>query len=86
MPITHERLFELLTSYHREGVFNQYRDVHPDLDQPDGAEVRCHNLSRYLEAFTSARFVLVGEAAGYAGCRSPASHSPARHSWSGRTR
>jgi hypothetical protein len=31
--------------------------------------VRCHNLRRYLETFAGARFVLVGEAAGYAGCR-----------------
>ena len=64
-----ERLFELLTSYHTNSSFNQYRDVHPELDLPNGAVVRCHNLRLYLETFAGARFVLVGEAAGYAGCR-----------------
>ncbi|HEC36395.1 MAG TPA: hypothetical protein ENI39_07670 [Anaerolineae bacterium] len=64
-----DRLFELLTAYRAAGVFNQYRDIHPELDRPYGAAVRCRNLRRYLEAFASARFLLVGEAAGYAGCR-----------------
>lgn len=64
-----DRLFELLTAYHGSRTFNQYRDVHPELDRPHGAEIRCHNLRCYLETFASARFVLVGEAAGYAGCR-----------------
>ena len=35
------RLFELLTAYHSDGAFNQYRDVHPELDLPNGAAVRC---------------------------------------------
>jgi hypothetical protein len=64
-----ESLFELLTAYRGDGAFNQYRDVHPQLDCLDGAAVRCHNLCCYLETFADARFVLVGEAAGYAGCR-----------------
>jgi hypothetical protein len=64
-----DHLFELLTSYRGERAFNQYRDVHPELDLPDGVAVRLHNLHRYLEVFAGARFVLVGEAAGYAGCR-----------------
>ena len=64
-----ESLFELLTAYPGDSAFNQYRDVHPQLDRPDGAAVRCHNLRCYLETFADARFVLVGEAAGYAGCR-----------------
>jgi hypothetical protein len=63
------RLLELLVSYQGEGVFNQYRDVHPGLDLPVGAKVRRENLRSYLSAFSGARFVLVGEAAGYAGCR-----------------
>ncbi len=62
-------LFELLMAYHGERAFNQYRDVHPQLDLPHGAAVRRRNLHRYLETFADARFVLVGEAAGYAGCR-----------------
>jgi hypothetical protein len=64
-----ESLFELLTAYRGDGAFNQYRDVHPQLDRLDGAAARCHNLRCYLETFADARFVLVGEAAGYAGCR-----------------
>ena len=64
-----ERLFELLTAYRNPRVFNQYRDVDPELDRADGAAVRCRNLRLYLTAFAHARFVLVGEAAGYAGCR-----------------
>ena len=64
-----DRLFELLAAYRGSSSFNQYRDVHPELDRHDGAAVRCHNLRCYLEAFGGARFVLVGEAAGYAGCR-----------------
>ena len=64
-----ESLLELLTAYRGDGAFNQYRDVHPQLDRPNGAAVRCHNLRYYLKAFADARFVLVGESAGYAGCR-----------------
>jgi hypothetical protein len=63
-------LFDLLTSYTASGdAFNQYRAVDPTLDQPGGAAVRCQNLRCYLEALSGARFILVGEAAGYAGCR-----------------
>ena len=63
-----EQLFELLVAY-RGGAFNQYRDVDPELGLPNGAEVRRLNLGYYLDTFADARFVLVGEAAGYAGCR-----------------
>ncbi|MGD1994954.1 MAG: uracil-DNA glycosylase [Anaerolineae bacterium] len=64
-----DRLFELLTAYRKPGVFNQYRDVHPTLDRPGAAAIRRRNLRCYLRAFADARFILVGEAAGYAGCR-----------------
>ncbi|HEY72976.1 MAG TPA: hypothetical protein G4N99_06850 [Thermoflexia bacterium] len=64
-----DELFELLTAYRNPRVFNQYRDVDPELGLPRGAEVRRRNLRRYLETFAGARYVLVGEAAGYAGCR-----------------
>ena len=65
-----EKLFELLAAYpSSSNTFNQYRDVHPTLDRLRGAEIRRHNLRIYLEAFVGARTVLVGEAAGYAGCR-----------------
>lgn len=64
-----DRLLALLTAFHGSGVHNQYRDAEADLDRPDGAAVRRRNLRRYLEAFSRASHVLVGEAAGYAGCR-----------------
>ena len=64
-----DRLFALLTNFHSEGTFNQYRDVTAGFDLPHGAAIRRANLRRYLELFADAPYVLVGEAAGYAGCR-----------------
>jgi hypothetical protein len=64
-----DRLLELLQVYQGEGVFNQYRDTVPALELANGAAIRRRNLRRYLETFASASYVLVGEAAGYAGCR-----------------
>lgn len=70
-----ERLLDLLQVYRGKGVYNQYLDVdrassaRPALDRPDGAAVRRRNLRLYLETYASASYVLVGEAAGYAGCR-----------------
>jgi hypothetical protein len=66
---SHARLLELLRGYQGEGAFNQYRDWDPELERPDGAAIRRRNLRRYLETFAGASYVLVGEAAGYAGCR-----------------
>jgi hypothetical protein len=68
--IRSDQLFDLLASYPSGNrTFNQYRDVHPELDLAGGAEVRRHNLRCYLESFAGVRYVLVGEATGYAGCR-----------------
>ncbi len=64
-----DRLFDLLIEYHNPDVFNQYSEVHPTLDRRGGAAVRRRNLRCYLENFSHARYILVGEAAGYAGCR-----------------
>ncbi len=64
-----KRLFELLQIYQGDGVFNPYRDRNPELDCPDAPAIRCANLRRYLEIFAGAAYMLVGEAAGYAGCR-----------------
>jgi uracil-DNA glycosylase len=64
-----QQLFALLAGFQGEGVFNQYRDVTTEFDLPHGAAVRRANLRRYLELFAGAAYVLVGEAAGYAGCR-----------------
>ena len=54
----------MLASATVPGVFNQYADLAPTLDQPDAARRRRQNLSRYLTAFAGARYVLIGEAAG----------------------
>ena len=62
-------LFELLTSYRGSRTFNQYREANPELDRAHAAAIRLQNLRCYLETFSGARYVLVGEAAGYAGCR-----------------
>jgi hypothetical protein len=51
------------------GLFNQYVEVDLAFDLPDAAERRVGNLRRYLERFAGARYLLVGEAAGYAACR-----------------
>jgi len=64
-----ERLFDLLAEFQGEDIFNQYRDVTAKLDLLHGAAVRRANLRRYLSLFSGAAYVLVGEAAGYAGCR-----------------
>jgi hypothetical protein len=64
-----ERLMDLLQTYHGPGVFNQYQDWDPALDRPDAPALRRVNLFHYLTAFAEATYVLVGEAAGYAGCR-----------------
>ena len=52
-----------------EGLFNPYRDHDPALDRAAAASHRRRNLRLYLRAFRSARHALVGEAAGYNGCR-----------------
>lgn len=62
-------LFELLTAYRAPGVFNQYAQVDPTYDQNCADELRRHNLRRYLRTFANAEFLLIGEAAGYRGCR-----------------
>jgi hypothetical protein len=51
-------------------LFNPYRDVNPELDQPDGAEIRRSNLLHYLAACSSEPDVLIiAEAPGPHGCR-----------------
>lgn len=64
-----DRLLELLVDFQGPSVFNQYCDTDSRFDRPDGAAIRRRNLRRYLEAFADASYLLVGEAAGYAGCR-----------------
>jgi uracil-DNA glycosylase len=50
-------------------TFNQYRDADPALDRPGAAQIRLENLAAYLRARPHPSLLLVGEAAGYAGCR-----------------
>jgi len=64
-----DELLELLLDYQGTGAFNQYCDRDPALDRSDAPRIRQANLRRYLESFAGAAYILVGEAAGYAGCR-----------------
>lgn len=50
-------------------TFHPYRDRDPALEVADGPARRLANLRSYLRAHEGARYVLVGEAAGYNGCR-----------------
>src|SRR2546423_5307326 len=50
-------------------LFNQYTTADPAFDVPDAAERRLGNLTHYLETFAEARYLLVGEAAGFRACR-----------------
>ena len=60
-------LFPLPSS---DGLFNQYRDVVPGLEVPDGAAIRRQNFRNYLGGFVvPPPTLLVGEAAGYRGGR-----------------
>jgi hypothetical protein len=65
----YKALLDLLVDYPGERAFNQYRDELPELDLPGGAAARRRNLCAYLDLFADAQIILVGEAAGYAGCR-----------------
>jgi hypothetical protein len=64
-----DRLFDLLYSYQSECAFNQYHDCDPQLGKQNAPDIRQKNLRIYLQAFARASYLLVGEAAGYAGCR-----------------
>lgn len=52
-----------------DGLFHPYVDCDPALELADGPKRRLGNLREYLRAHERARYVLVGEAAGYNGCR-----------------
>jgi uracil-DNA glycosylase len=58
-----------LYEYRGADVFNQYAETDPDMDIPGGDKVRRENLLTYLEAFKGAKYVLVGEAPSFHGCR-----------------
>jgi uracil-DNA glycosylase len=48
---------------------NVYSCHDPALDRPEGAAIRADNLLSYLESRRHPTLILVGEAAGYRGCR-----------------
>jgi hypothetical protein len=50
-------------------AFNMYAQRDPRLDLPDAPAIRQANLRHYLETHAQARIALIGEAAGYRGCR-----------------
>jgi uracil-DNA glycosylase len=50
-------------------TFNPYRDTDPSLDRQGAAAVRLENLADHLRVRPRPLLLLVGEAAGYAGCR-----------------
>jgi uracil-DNA glycosylase len=50
-------------------LINPYACFDLDLDRPDGAATRAATLLAYLEARSTPALLLVGEAAGYQGCR-----------------
>ncbi len=50
-------------------AFNPYAERCPNLDAPDAPRIRLANLARYLSERRNASIALIGEAAGYRGCR-----------------
>jgi uracil-DNA glycosylase len=50
-------------------LINPYACFDPNLDRPGGAAIRAATLLAYLEGRSMPALVLVGEAAGYQGCR-----------------
>ena len=67
LDIVSDRVFAAPSS---DRLFNPYRDVNPDLDRPDAAEIRRSNLLHYLAACSREPDVLlIAEAPGPHGCR-----------------
>lgn len=64
-----QRLIAALVSAAFPNVCNPYTDVDPALERLDAAAVRLANLGHYLRDRRNARIALIGEAAGYRGCR-----------------
>jgi len=64
-----DRFLDDLASARIGTTFNQYRDADAAFDCPGAAKIRLGNLAAYLRARPHPSLMLVGEAAGYAGCR-----------------
>lgn len=63
------RLFSELREFRGPNVFNQYAEVDPEYDIPEADRIRLDNLIAYLNIFKDARYILVGEAPSFYGCR-----------------
>ena len=68
MPAIPE-LMSALESYKGPAVFNQYAETDLKYDIPGAVKIRRENLLAYIEIFRDAKFVLVGEAPSFHGCR-----------------
>jgi hypothetical protein len=62
-------LLRLLVAAVPDDAFNMYAQRNPHLDLPDAPAIRRTNLRRYLQTHAGAQIALIGEAAGYGGCR-----------------
>jgi uracil-DNA glycosylase len=74
LPATIWKCFEmrlfLVPSCSLTGLFNHYNSVEPSLDRSNADRIRQENLRHYVDCFVrSPRFILVGEAPGWRGCR-----------------
>jgi len=65
----YDSLVNQLTAFRADGIFNPFAEVDPALDLPDAPQRRLENLRLYLKAHPGPRFLLIGEAMGYAGGR-----------------
>lgn len=64
-----DRFLRKISGPSPENLFNPWRDCDPQLDLAKGPAIRRSNLRQYLLAHEGAQAILVGEAAGWAGCR-----------------
>lgn len=64
--LSHELTRPIASFVHSTNLYSQH---HPTLDLPNAADIRLSNLTHYLNDHQHARIALIGEAAGYAGCR-----------------
>ena len=64
-----DRFLRLIAKDSPKTLFNPWKDVNARFDMKSAPSIRKSNLRQYLLAHENARAILVGEAAGWAGCR-----------------
>ena len=64
-----DRFLRLIAKDSPKTLFNPWKDVNAQFDMKSAPSIRKSNLRQYLLAHENARAILVGEAAGWAGCR-----------------